>query len=98
MEAVRWDTPKERMKMRDRHIVPLATQTIETLEMFCMLPVHGEWLFPGDRGAVRTVRTTRCFRGGLNGEFVTAVPARNEGFSCAYPISSRFLGEKKVIL
>jgi len=32
MEAARWNIPAVRMKMRDPHIVPLASQTIEVLE------------------------------------------------------------------
>ena len=49
MEAARWDIPPERMKMRDPHIVPLATQAIEVLEMLRTLTGASEWLFPGDR-------------------------------------------------
>ena len=32
-ENARWNIPAERMKMRTPHIVPLAKQTLETLEM-----------------------------------------------------------------
>jgi len=49
MEAGRWNIPPERMKMRGPHIVPLATQAIEVLEMLRTLTGAGEWLFPGDR-------------------------------------------------
>ena len=49
LEARRWDIPKERMKMRDPHVVPLATQAIEVLEMLRTLTGASEWLFPGDR-------------------------------------------------
>jgi integrase len=49
MEAARWDIPAARMKMRDPHIVPLASQTIEVLEMLRLLTGSSEWLFPGDR-------------------------------------------------
>jgi integrase len=49
MEAARWDIPQERMKMRDPHTVPLATQAIEVLEMLRTLAGASEWLFPGDR-------------------------------------------------
>ncbi|MDR3792999.1 MAG: tyrosine-type recombinase/integrase [Terracidiphilus sp.] len=51
MEAGRWDIPAERMKMRTPHIVPLATQAIEVLEMLRLLTGESEWLFPGDRSA-----------------------------------------------
>ena len=48
MEA-RWDIPAARMKMRTRHIVPLATQSLEVLGLLKGLTGHTEWLFPGDR-------------------------------------------------
>jgi integrase len=51
LEDARWDIPASRMKMRTRHIVPLAKQTIEVLEMLQKLSGSGEWLFPGDRNA-----------------------------------------------
>jgi integrase len=49
MEAARWNIPAERMKMRSPHIVPLAAQAIEVLEMLHTLTGTNEWLFPGDR-------------------------------------------------
>jgi len=49
LEAARWDIPATRMKMRDPHIVPLAAQAIEVLEMLRSLTGESEWLFPGDR-------------------------------------------------
>ncbi len=48
-EAARWDIPATRMKMKDPHIVPLAAQAIEVLEMLRSLSGTSEWLFPGDR-------------------------------------------------
>jgi integrase len=51
VEAGRWNIPPQRMKMRDPHIVPLATQAIEVLEMLQSLTGESEWLFPGDRSA-----------------------------------------------
>jgi integrase len=53
MEGARWNIPAERMKMRDPHIVPLATQAIEILEMLRTLTGVSEWLFPGDRVATK---------------------------------------------
>lgn len=53
MEAARWDIPAERMKMRTPHIVPLAAQAIEVLEMLRTLTGASEWLFPGDRSAAK---------------------------------------------
>jgi len=51
VEAARWDVPAGRMKMRDPHIVPLASQAIELLEMLRSLTGGSEWLFPGERSA-----------------------------------------------
>jgi integrase len=53
MDAARWNIPAERMKMRTPHIVPLAAQTIEVLEMLRTLTGESEWLFPGDRSAAK---------------------------------------------
>ncbi|HEY1210986.1 MAG TPA: integrase arm-type DNA-binding domain-containing protein [Terracidiphilus sp.] len=53
MENARWDIPSERMKMRTPHIVPLAAQAIEVLEMLRTLTGESEWLFPGDRSAAK---------------------------------------------
>lgn len=48
-EAKRWNIPKERMKMKTPHIIPLSTQTIEVLELLRTISGGGELLFPGDR-------------------------------------------------
>jgi integrase len=48
-EGARWDIPDERMKMRKPHIVPLARQTLEVLEMLRRLTGDSKWLFPGER-------------------------------------------------
>jgi integrase len=45
----RWKIPAERMKIGDDpHIVPLATQTIELLELLRSISGAGELMFPGD--------------------------------------------------
>jgi len=51
LEAARWYVPAKRMKMRTPHIVPLAAQAVEALEMLCTLTGASEWLFPGDRNS-----------------------------------------------
>ncbi len=51
LEAARWDIPAERMKMRTPHIVPLATQALDVLNLLQTLTGKSEWLFPGDRSA-----------------------------------------------
>jgi len=53
LENSRWDIPTERMKMRTPHIVPLARQALEVLEMLRELTGSGEWLFPGDFNAAQ---------------------------------------------
>ncbi len=55
LEAARWDIPAERMKMHTPHIVPLAVQAIEVLEMLRTLTGESEWLFPGDRSAAKSM-------------------------------------------
>lgn len=49
LEAARWDIPANRMKMRTPHVVPLARQSLEILELIRGLTGRSEWLFPGDR-------------------------------------------------
>ncbi len=51
LDRARWDIPSERMKMRTPHIVPLASQAVEVLEMLRTLTGESQWLFPGDRSA-----------------------------------------------
>jgi integrase len=55
IEAGRWNIPAERMKMRTPHIVPLAKQAGETLEILRSLSGESEWLFPGDRNAKKSM-------------------------------------------
>jgi integrase len=49
LEARRWNIPADRMKMPSPHIVPLASQAIEILELLRPITSHRELLFPGDR-------------------------------------------------
>jgi len=53
LDAARWDIPAVRMKMKDPHIVPIAAQAIEVLEMLRTLTGASEWLFPGDRSELK---------------------------------------------
>jgi integrase len=48
-EAQRWNIPAERMKMDTPHVVPLARQAIEVLELLRTITGAGELVFPGDR-------------------------------------------------
>jgi integrase len=53
LDASRWDIPAALMKMRTPHIVPLAWQAIEVLELLRTLDDGSESLFPGDRNAAK---------------------------------------------
>jgi len=49
LEAGRWDIPRERMKMKTPHIVPLSTQAVQLLKVLHILSGNGALLFPGER-------------------------------------------------
>jgi integrase len=53
VESKRWDIPKDRMKMRRPHVVPLSTQALEVLELLRSITGSGELLFPGDRDPLK---------------------------------------------
>jgi integrase len=63
LEASRWDIPAERMKMRTPHVVPLARQTIECLEMLRPLSGGSDWLFPGDRDRSKPMSNNTILKG-----------------------------------
>jgi integrase len=44
-----WRIPAEKMKMRQPHLVPLATQTLKVLEQLRAISGHGKYLFPSVR-------------------------------------------------
>lgn len=52
-EDERWEIPKEKMKMRQEHIVPLPSQAIEILKEQFLLTGRGKYVFPNPRGASR---------------------------------------------
>ncbi len=62
-EGARWDIPAERMKMRKPHIVPLARQTLEVLEMLRRLTGDRKWLFPGERDPKRFMSNNTILKG-----------------------------------
>lgn len=49
LEKAEWRIPASRMKMREVHIVPLATQAVATLKELQALTGHGRYVFPGAR-------------------------------------------------
>jgi integrase len=63
VDAARWDIPAERMKMRTPHIVPLAKQSLELLNVLRELTGNREWLFPGDRNPVRPMSNNTILKG-----------------------------------
>jgi integrase len=48
-EACRWNIPAERMKMNTPHIVPLASQGVEALNLLKRLSGQYELVFPGEQ-------------------------------------------------
>jgi integrase len=57
LEARRWNIPKERMKMKTPHIVPLATQAAELLTLLYAVSGGSVYLFPGERGGTMSNNT-----------------------------------------
>ena len=49
-ESRLWRIPKERMKSKSEHLVPLADQTIELLKTLQIVTGHGKHLFPSRMG------------------------------------------------
>ena len=61
--ASRWNIPAERMKMRTPHVVPLARQALEALEMLRSLSGGSDWLFPGDRDRSKPMSNNTILKG-----------------------------------
>ena len=53
LESARWEIPAAQMKMRQAHIVPLATQAISILRDLHRLTGRGQYVFPSGRGGNR---------------------------------------------
>ncbi len=49
LDKAEWNIPAERMKMREPHLVPLATQAVEILRELHALTGDGRYVFPGAR-------------------------------------------------
>ncbi len=47
LDRARWEIPKERMKMKTPHIIPLARQAVEVLRALKLLTGNGRLVFPG---------------------------------------------------
>lgn len=48
-ETARWEIPAEKMKMRQPHIVPLASQSLDVLRQIHPLTGRGDYVFPSAR-------------------------------------------------
>ena len=48
-ETARWEIPAEKMKMRQPHIVPLASQSLDVLRRIHPLTGRGDYVFPSAR-------------------------------------------------
>lgn len=49
MDKAEWNIPRERMKMREPHLVPLSAQALEILRELHALTGGGRYVFPGAR-------------------------------------------------
>jgi integrase len=54
-ESATWKIPAEKMKMKQVHLVPLASQVIEILTELRCYTGKGRYLFPGMRTNVRPI-------------------------------------------
>ena len=53
LEAAEWRIPGSKMKMRNDHIVPLATHAVEILRAVHIMTGHGKYVFPSIRSGER---------------------------------------------
>ena len=53
LDAAEWRIPGQKMKMKNDHIVPLATQVVEILRGMQPLTGHGKYVFPSIRTGER---------------------------------------------
>lgn len=68
-DKAEWRIPAGRMKMKEQHIVPLARQALEILDVLRNLNGHGKYLFP----SVRTDTRFGMCKLSLNGVTVPAL-------------------------
>jgi integrase len=55
LDAAEWRIPGEKMKMRDKHIVPLSEQAVEILRSIHPLTGSGRYVFPSVRTTARSM-------------------------------------------
>jgi len=58
-ENTQWIIPAEKMKMNDRHIVPLSKQAIELLQEIQPLTGRGSYVFASNQGKIKTGHISR---------------------------------------
>jgi len=59
LDNAQWVIPAEKMKMNDRHIVPLASQVIELLNEIHPLTGKGKYVFASNQGKVKSGHISR---------------------------------------
>ena len=62
LEKTEWRIPAMRMKMREKHIVPLSRQAVAILEEIRPLTGAGKYIFPSERTGARPMSGTRSTR------------------------------------
>ncbi|HJS89830.1 MAG TPA: integrase arm-type DNA-binding domain-containing protein [Steroidobacteraceae bacterium] len=86
LDSAEWRIPAERMKMRERHIVPLSRQAIALLRELHALTGTGKYLFPSLRDPTRSMSyntvTFALRRLGYSGEEMTAHGFRAMASTC----------------
>lgn len=74
-DKAEWSIPGEKMKMREKHVVPLSTQAIEILQELQPLTGEGRYLFPSPRSLDRPMSENAVLaalrRMGYSGEQMT---------------------------
>jgi len=59
LEAAQWVIPADKMKMKDRHIIPLAKQVIDLLNEIHPLTGRGKYVFASSQGKIKTGHISR---------------------------------------
>jgi len=86
LEGGVWRIPAHRMKMREQHIVPLATQAVEVLEALRPVTSRGRYVFSclrgGDRPMSEAAITAALRRMGYTGDQMTWHGFRTTASTC----------------
>lgn len=86
LEAAEWRIPAERMKMRERHIVPLSKQALALVQQLRGITGKGKYAFPSLRDPTRPMSNNTITAGlrrlGYSGEEMTAHGFRAMASTC----------------